>query len=62
MIEFGIRNELAISDFNEGEGLRGFLKIWPELVIGFGFVVSGAWRGLLVWLTIRGVRSIPYSL
>jgi hypothetical protein len=39
-----------------------FLKIWPELVIGFGFVVSGAWTGLLVWLTIQGVRSIPYSL
>ncbi len=33
--------------------------LWPEFVIGFGFFVSGAWTGILIWLVIEGMRSIP---
>jgi hypothetical protein len=37
-------------------------KIWLELVIGLGFVLSGAWTGLLVWLIIAGIRELPKVL
>ena len=37
-------------------------KIWLELVIGLGFVLSGAWTGLLFWLIIESIRELPKVL